>query len=101
MGELPSARKVEEHFSGKDVVFLNVSIDEDKEAWKRSIEKNKIEGIHTCQPGGWNSPLATLYGVKGVPSYFLIDKNGKFITESTPRPSETDKLIALIEGALK
>jgi len=100
MRELPSAKKVEEHFKGRDVVFLNVSIDEDMEAWKNAIEKKHIEGINVCEPGGWKAPIALKYGIQSVPSYFLIDKNGKFVTETTPRPSETDNLIGLIENAL-
>jgi thiol-disulfide isomerase/thioredoxin len=100
MRELPATKKVEEHFKGKDVVFLNVSIDEDVAAWKSAIEKKQIDGLHTCEPGGWKSPIATKYGVQSVPSYFLIDKNGKFVTETSPRPSDTEKLIGLIEGVL-
>ncbi|MBS1586307.1 MAG: TlpA family protein disulfide reductase [Bacteroidetes bacterium] len=100
MQELPSTKKVEEHFKGRDVVFLNVSIDDDTTAWKKAIEKKQIEGINVCQPGGWKSPIAAKYGVQGVPVYFLIDKQGRFVTETTPRPSETDKLTDLIEQAL-
>jgi len=99
--ELPFAKKVEEHFKDRDVIFLNISIDEDAAAWKDAIEKRQIEGIHTREDGGWKAPVAQLYGVQGVPSYFLIDRKGRFITETTPRPSETDKLIELIQDALK
>ncbi len=99
--ELPYAKKVEEHFKDKDVVFLNVSIDDDQEAWKKAIETYKIEGIHTCEPGGWKSRIAAMYGVNSVPSYFLIDKKGKFVAETTPRPSDTDNLTSMIEASLK
>ncbi len=101
MRELPATKKVKEHFKDKDVVFLNVSIDEDMNAWKKAIEKNNITGIHTCEPGGWKNRVAQLYGVNSVPSYFLIDRNGKFASENTPRPSETEQLIKEIEAALQ
>lgn len=101
MRELPSTKKVKEHFKDKDIVFLNVSIDEDMNAWKKAIEKNNITGVHTCEPGGWKNRVAQLYGVNSVPSYFLIDKNGKFASENTPRPSETEQLIKEIEAALQ
>ncbi len=100
ISELPAAKKVEDHFAGRDVVFLKVSIDEDETAWKNALEKRKIEGINTRLDGGWKAPVAKQYGVQGVPSYFLLDKKGKFITETTPRPSETEELIGLLEGAL-
>lgn len=99
--ELPATKKVKEHFKDKDVVFLNVSIDDDLDAWKKAIEKHKITGIHTCEPGGWKSRIAAMYGISSVPTYFLVDKNGKFALDVTPRPSETDKLIGEIEALLK
>lgn len=100
MRELPFAKKLKEAFHDKDVVFLNVSIDEDMGAWKNAIQKHSIGGIHTCEPGGWQAPAAKLYGVQGVPSYYLIDKNGNFATENSPRPSETEELTKQIEALL-
>jgi thiol-disulfide isomerase/thioredoxin len=100
MQEVPHAQKLEEHFSGRDVVFLNISLDEKAEAWKNAIEKKQIQGMHTRQDGGWKAPVAVQYGIQGIPAYFLIDKNGRFVTETTPRPSETENLTTLIEKAL-
>lgn len=100
ISELPAAKKVEEHFAGRDVVFLKISIDEDETAWKNALEKRKIDGINTRVEGGWKAPVARQYGVQGVPSYFLVDRKGKFFTETTPRPSDTEELIGLLEGAL-
>lgn len=100
MQEVPHAQKLEEHFSGRDVVFLNISLDEKAEAWKNAIKKKQIQGMHTRQDGGWKAPVAVQYGIQGIPAYFLIDKNGKIVTETTPRPSETEEVTALIEKAL-
>ncbi|OSZ82543.1 hypothetical protein CAP35_04550 [Chitinophagaceae bacterium IBVUCB1] len=98
--EIPPTKKVKERFKDKDVVFVNVSIDDDSTSWKKAIEKYKISGIHICEPGGWKARIAAMYGIGSVPTYYLIDKNGKFASEDTPRPSETDKLIAEIEALL-
>ena len=98
-GEMPHAKKIKEHFQGKDVVFLYVSIDEKEEAWKKGIEAMHISGIHARTPG-WGGEIAKLYQIQSVPAYFLIDKKGKFVTNRTPRPSQTEDLIQLIEGLL-
>lgn len=98
-GEMPYAKKIKEHFLGKDVVFLYVSIDDKEEAWKKGIEAMSISGIHT-RTAGWGGDVAQLYEIKSVPSYFLIDKQGRYVTEKTPRPSQSDALIKLIEGLL-
>ncbi len=98
-GEMPHAKEIKKHFEGKDVVFLYVSIDEKEEAWKKGIEAMNISGVHTRTPG-WSGDIAKLYQIQSVPSYFLIDKKGKFVTMRTPRPSQSAELIKLIEGLL-
>ncbi len=98
-GEMPHAKKIKEHFQGKDVVFLYVSIDDKEEAWKRGIDAMSISGVHTRTPG-WNGEIATLYQVQSVPAYFLIDKNGKFVSTKAPRPSQSQELIRQIESLL-
>jgi|GEM_PF-421072 len=98
-GEMPHAKTIKEHFRDKDVVFLYVSIDENEAAWKRGIESMSISGIHTRTPG-WGGDIATLYQIRSVPAYFLIDKKGNFVNKKTPRPSQSAELIRQIEALL-
>ncbi len=97
--EMPAAKKLKEHFKGKDVVFVYVSIDDKEDAWKKGIETMDISGVHTRTPG-WGGEIAKLYEIQSVPSYFLIDKKGNFVTKRTPRPSQSEELTKLIEGLL-
>lgn len=99
-GEMPHAKEVKEHFKDRnDVVFLYVSIDDKEDAWKKGIQAMSISGIHTRTPG-WGGEIAKLYQISSVPAYFLIDKKGNFVTQKTPRPSQTQELIKLMEGLL-
>ncbi len=100
LAQFPHTKKIKEHFAGKDVVFVYVSIDEDEKAWKAAKKKHGLTGLHTRISGGWKAKLADEYGVLGVPSYFLVDKNGNFAVEITPRPSNTEQLIETIEALL-
>ncbi len=97
--EMPGAKKVKEHFKDKDVVFINISIDEDTAAWKAAMEKHNVMGINTCSRG-WQSDIPKLYGVQSIPSYFLIDKQGKFALDKTPRAGDSEELIQEIEKLL-
>lgn len=99
MMQMPYAKKIEEKFKDKDVVFLYVSIDEDAASWKSAITKASIEGVHTISPG-WKGQIPSLYGVRGVPAYFLIDKKGNFALREVPRPNEGDQLENAIQGLL-
>lgn len=99
-GEMPYAKTVKEHFKGKsDAVFLYVSIDENDVAWKKAIDALAITGMHT-RTSGWGGSIAKEYEVQSIPAYFLIDKKGNFVVKKTPRPSQTDEVIKLIEGLL-
>lgn len=99
-GEMPHAKKMKEHFAGKDVVFLYVSIDEKEAAWKKGIEAMDISGLHT-RTSGWGGDLAKQYRISSVPAYFLIDKQGKFVFKQTPRPSQAALLQPEIEKLLQ
>ena len=101
IGEIPHAKKLEEHFKGKPVTFLAVSIDETDEPWMAAMKKHKLGGVHTRVDGGWKAEPMTLYGVSGVPAYFLIDKEGKLANESEPRPSNGESTVKMIEALLK
>lgn len=98
-GEMPHAKLIKEHFQGKDVVFLYVSIDDKEEAWKRGIQSLDISGMHTRTPG-WTGDIAKLYQIQSVPAYFLIDRKGRLVSRNTPRPSQGEELIKLIEAQL-
>lgn len=99
-GEMPYAKVVKEHFKERnDVVFLYVSIDDKEEAWKKGIESLSITGMHTRTPG-WAGEIAKQYEIQSIPAYFLIDKKGNFVIKKTPRPSQSEEVIKLIEGLL-
>lgn len=98
--EMPGAKKVKEYFKDKNVAFINISIDEDTAAWKKAMEKHGITGLNTCQPG-WQAPIPKSYGIQSIPSYYLLDKQGRFALENTPRAGDADKLIQEIEKLLQ
>jgi thiol-disulfide isomerase/thioredoxin len=98
--EMPHSKVLEEKLRDKPVVFLYVSIDEDEAAWKKGIEQMSIKGMHT-RANGWSSKIPKLYNIRGVPSYYLIDKNGKFAVDNVPRPSDGTKLEEAIQALLK
>ena len=102
LGEIPHAKTLHEHFANnKDFVVLAISIDENTAAWKKAIERLQPPGIHGIDNGGWSGTIARAYNIEGVPSYFLIDKDGNFALDTTPRPSQQAELIAAIEKLLR
>ncbi|SMO38734.1 TlpA family protein disulfide reductase [Solitalea koreensis] len=95
--ELPALKLLEEEFQGKDVVFLSVSIDveKDKEKWKQFITEQQLGGVQLFA-NGW-SQIAQAYKIKGIPRFMLFDRNGNIVNVDAPRPSEPKLKETLIE----
>ncbi len=87
MREVPYAKELKYRLGDKeDIVFLYVSVDEDENAWRNAVENNEIEGVHLFA-GGWENPASKAYNVSGVPTFYVIGKDGKIFDNNPPRPS--------------
>ena len=92
MAEVPSAKKLKEVFAEeKDVVFLYISIDDEENAWRKAIEAKQIEGVHGWSQG-WQSDAPVKYGIRSIPRYYLLDRDGNIANNSAPRPSSGEVL---------
>lgn len=100
MREVPYAKELKKRFDGEDdLVFLYVSVDEDEQAWRSTVEEREIQGVH-LRIHGMSHDIAKAYNVRGVPSFFIIDRNGIIHDNNPSRPSgETidQELLAVLE----
>ncbi len=63
--------------------IYSFSLDMDKSAWKRAIEKDNLSWVyHTSDLKGWNSIGGQTYGIMGIPNNYLIDANGIIIAKN-------------------
>ena len=67
------------------VVLFNVSIDEKKEAFLASLERQDILGVNVLALDTDKTKIE--YNLTSIPAYYIIDKNGKFtfLSEDTSR----------------
>lgn len=84
--QVPYAKTLQERFAGKDVVFLYISIDDREADWRKAIEEEALPGTHVLSLG-FRSETPQAYNVEGIPSYFLIHKNGTIAQRNALRPS--------------
>ncbi len=86
------------------VVLLSVSIDAAKQAVVDHVRHRGWTGIcHTwCNEGGtgFDSRAAKAYGLNGVPTALLIDRQGRIVWRGNPRDIDVEaKVDALLTGA--
>lgn len=84
-----NTQRMAKQFATDDVVFLYISLDRDKEAWERHIKDKNLHGTHlTAGNGsGYQSHIAKLYRVNKLPTYVLIDRDGKVAINPDNMPS--------------
>lgn len=97
--EIPSLQKLEEEMKGKDVEFVSISVDveKDKEKWLKMVKDDKLGGTQLFA-SGW-SDITKHYKINAIPRFLVFDKEGKIVTVDSPRPSDP-KLKALLEKTL-
>jgi thiol-disulfide isomerase/thioredoxin len=86
--EIPYAKNLQEAFQEDKVIFLNVSLDSDRESWKKKLIKEKDWlGTHIILDQRERDNLSSNYKVTGIPKYLLIDQTGKIVSADASRPS--------------
>ena len=79
---MPAMKELYKKYHPKGLEILGVSDDTDHNAWKKAIEQDQTPWIHVVDEFPIeNRParVGLLYGVHYIPSYFLLDKEGKVI----------------------
>lgn len=80
--ENPNVVNVYEKYKDKNFDVFAVSLDKSKDGWLQAIEKDHLTWTHVSDLRFWDSEPAGLYGVRVIPSNFLIDKNGVIVAKN-------------------
>ena len=101
-GEIPSLARIEEKYKGKNIAFVSISVDEDKDhdKWKKFVSDKQLGGIQLFADKNWNSEFITAFGINSIPRFILIDPKGIVLNADAPRPSEPilqEKLDSLLK----
>ncbi len=87
MREVPHAKELKKRMADQnDLVFLYVSIDTDEQAWRNTVAEHQMQGVH-LNVSGAREGAPVLYNVKGVPTFFIIGRDGMIYDNRPPRPS--------------
>ncbi|MCD6069224.1 MAG: resA 9 [Bacteroidetes bacterium] len=82
---------------GKGFRIFNVSLDQNKMAWIKAIEKDQLNWpYHISDLKGWSAEPAMKYGVNSIPTNWLIDPRGVIVARGLRGPAldaELEKLV--------
>ncbi len=93
-GEIPSLKKLEEKYKKDKIVFVSVSVDEQKQDWLDMVKNDKLQGVQVWAIS-WKNELCQDFNINGIPRFILIDAQGLILDPNAERPSgKIDEKIA-------
>lgn len=94
--EIPFLKTLEEKMHGKNIVFVSLSVDKNKEQWVEFLKNNKMTGIQLHNGG--DRALSEAFDVKFIPRFILIGPDGKVVNPTAERPSSGEVLIEYLNA---
>lgn len=90
--QIPYLMKVKEKFKSDNIVFVGISIDQDKdyEKWRKMVLDYDMGGIQLIADKDRDSDFVQKYSVMTLPRFILLDPAGRIILNDAPRPSASE-----------
>ena len=93
IGEMPNVKKVYDTYKDQGFDIIGVTLDSDKTELWDYIKENDIQWRQVFSGKAWrDDPLARQYNITGVPSQWLIDRDGTLISHKA-RGEDLERLV--------
>lgn len=89
-------RQIEKGFKDKNLVVINVAMEQRKDTWLQALNEDKMTGYNTSDLKFMNNEVAQLYDVTAIPQNVLIDASGKIVARNLKGNALEEKLNSLI-----
>ena len=97
LGEIPNMKKNLEEYGDKGFAIVGINMDRNRTAFEKCVEDKEISWVNLFSEkegeSGWDAPMARHYGISGIPTAILVDKEGNVVSLRA-RGRELDKLLA-------
>lgn len=89
--EIPKLKTFVKTLDSTTYKVVAIGLEDGSEKWKKEVEKYP-EFINVIKLKKWDSSVVTEYGLTSTPTYFLLDKDKKFLA----KPNSLEELIEFI-----
>lgn len=84
------AKRVEEYKGNDKVVFISISVDQNRKAWLSMIENDKPQWAQYHVSEEQNRTMSEAYGITAIPRFMVIKADGTIGNSDAFRPSDDD-----------
>jgi thiol-disulfide isomerase/thioredoxin len=100
--EIPKMKNVYDKYKNKGFEIVAISLDTNKDKWKKAISEEKISvWCHLSDLQGGANEVAIKYGIRTIPSNFLLDKDGNIIAKNLSGDKLSEKLSEIFDSCDK
>ena len=80
IAEMPNVKKIYDAYKGVGFDVIGVSLDDDEAKLHEFLKECNLPWRQIFTGEGWETPIRKQYDVRGIPSPWLIDGEGKIIS---------------------
>lgn len=80
--ENPNVVAAYQKYKSKGFSVIGVSLDKSADAWKEAIKADHLDWLQVSELVFWKSEIIKLYGVRAIPSNFLVDDKGTIVAKN-------------------
>ncbi len=95
--ESPNLVKAYNKYKTRGFEVFSVSLDDNREAWQKAINDDKLLWTHVSDLMKWNSSVVNLYNIESIPFTVLIDADGKIIAKNLRGKALDEKLAEILK----
>ena len=84
--EMPNMVSLYAQYHAKGLEIIGISLDEEREAWLKSIKDLNISWPQISDLKGWNSSAAVQFNVRAIPQIIILDEKGVILEKGLRGP---------------
>lgn len=100
IAELPNVKENYRKYHDRGFEVVGVNLDNSKEKLDKFVEDREIPWVNLFSSNpetqGWEHPIVNRYGVMGIPTAILVDKEGKVVSLNARGPALSKQLVELL-----
>jgi thiol-disulfide isomerase/thioredoxin len=99
--EIPHMKSLYAKYKARGVEFVGISLDDDLAKVKEFVKASGMNWVHTFSGKKWQDPTARNYGVRAIPSIWVVGRDGKVVSDDARAKLSSTILRALATVAPK
>ena len=81
-------KKLHSKYGQKGVEILGISLDRSRDAVKSFVDAKNMNWLQYCDGKAWQSEMPRNWGVRGIPSVFILSPKGEVLWKGHPGEME-------------